>query len=398
MLDGEGVVDAGGYTLNIRSTELGVVDADVPLRAVSQGSHDWLVGFLVDEASEETSLNKFDNVILPITWQIGGCGLDDGDMTDQILHAICFADWDMDAINNPPVNTGLAGTSRVLIAGDAVATICPEADEGGCVFNNDADADDSILRWIRIDASIAFGSLAGPVRSLNQLLALDMSLAGPAQSVGELDGVFVIQVDEEADNRDWDGNVGLDRELLGWLDPLDPSPAWVFNHGTSTPSYTATTWMGELPGRTRLGIAYAESSNSAFLNPDTDQNDSVPVFADMTAGPRMAFPGFGVALDPTNSGISLSNGWGFFRVSESQEGADINSNGNSTDILLVRLNLSSGFVASMGVLNTLPRLAVENQPDGLGSSGAYLFDETIHGSDVSGDGDFNDLVVRFFNL
>ncbi|MFT7670913.1 MAG: hypothetical protein ACI8X5_003626, partial [Planctomycetota bacterium] len=42
LLDGEGVVDAGGYTLNIRSTELGVVDADVPLRAVSQGSHDWL--------------------------------------------------------------------------------------------------------------------------------------------------------------------------------------------------------------------------------------------------------------------------------------------------------------------------------------------------------------------
>ena len=401
LLDGEGTAEPSGYTLEIRNTGLAIENPASPLRAISRGSHDWLVAFLVNEMAQELSLNRFGGGNpLPQSWQVSTCGVDDVDLDDDVLHAIRFKAWDLDPMTEMPINTGLAGGQRVLIADDAVGTICLESDEGPCIFNNDGDSTDSMLRWMRIDGPMPLGSTAGPARSVSQLLALDTSLAGPALAVAELDGAFVIQCDEVADGRNWDANLSTNRNLVAWLDPQDTSPSWRFNHGTSSASYTTATWMGELPGRTRLGIAYAESSNSSFLNPDGDQNDSVPTFADLlpTVPKRLGFPGYGVALDPGNAGISLANGWGFFRVSEVEEGADINANGQSDDILLVRLNLTNGAIAHMSALNLLARPSVETEPDGISVSGAYLFDEMIFGLNVSGDNDPNDLVVRYFRL
>lgn len=400
LLNGEGIVDASGYTLSLRNTELAIADENSPIRAVSTGSNDWLVGFLVDETAQELSLNRFGGGNLPASWQIGACLVDDMDLDDQVLHALRFADWDMDPVVNAPFNSGLAGGQRVLIVGDAVGTICLESDEGPCIFNGDGDSDDSILRWIRIDGAAPLGSNNGPVRTVAQLVALDTNLAGPAMAVGELDGAFVVQVDEVEDGRNWDANAAVDRNLIGWLDPQDASPVWRFNHASFGSSYTTATWMGELPGRTRLGIAFAESSNGSDLNNDNDEDDSVPTFADLINGSprRLGFPGFATALEPNNAGISLSNGWGFFRVSEVEESRDINNNGQGDDILLVRLNLTTGAIVNMGALNTLSRSSIATEPDGISPGGAFLFDETIIGLNISGDNDAGDLVVRFFRL
>ena len=198
LLDGTGVVDAGGYTLNIRNTGLAIEDASAPLRAVSQGANDWLVGFLVNETAQELSLNRFGVGGPPASWQVGSCLVDDLDLDDDVLHVIQFSAWDMDPVGNPPINSGLAGGLRVLICGDAVGTICAESDEGGCIFNNDGDSVDSMLRWLRIDGPAPLGSQNGPIRGLSQLVALDTDLNGPTGGAAEVDGIFVIQCDEVA--------------------------------------------------------------------------------------------------------------------------------------------------------------------------------------------------------
>jgi hypothetical protein len=402
LLDGTGFADAGGYTLSLRSTGLAISGADSPYRAVTQGVGDWLLGFLVDESAQEQNFNVFDgSASIPGIWQAAACVANsDSDTDDRVLHAIRFAAWDADTVTNPPYNTGIAGTDRVLIVGDAIATIALETDENDCVFNGDGDFDDRILRWIRMDGGV-FGSTGGPVTSVQDLIALDPGLAGPAMSVAEVDGVFVVQCDELEDGRDHDGDAPNERDLLAWLDPQDTAaPGWQFNHSSTGSSWATAIWMGELPGRTRLGIAYAESSNGVDLNGDGDELDSVPTYADLIPGSpgRLSFPGASLALEPANAGISLANGWGYFRVSELQHGSDINVNGQADDILLFRVNLGNGSLVNMGALNTLARPSIETEPDGLSGAGAFLFDETIIGVNVSADTDANDLVPRFFLL
>ncbi len=115
-------------------------------------------------------------------------------------------------------------------------------------------------------------------------------------------------------------------------------------------------------------------------------------------GKRLSFVGPKFAVVPDQAGISLVTGWGFYRVDEAEDNSDLNGNGTLDDVLLVRSNLSSGQSVLMGALNSLPRAAVESEPDGVGPAAAYLFDETIIGSNLSGDTDALDLVVRYFSF
>ncbi|MFT7486680.1 MAG: hypothetical protein ACI9F9_002536 [Candidatus Paceibacteria bacterium] len=399
LLDGTGDVDVSGYSLNMRSTGFGLTGATSPWRAANQGANDWLVGFLVAEAAQEANLNLFDGILLPLSWQIPACTVDDSDQIDEILHVIRFGVWDADSVNNPAVNTGLAGNGRVLIADDAVATICPEASENNCIFNADGDPSDRILRWIRIDGQNPPSSAGGPERTTSRLIALDSNLPGPAQAVAELDGAFVIQIDELLDGHNHDNAPGSNRKLIAWIDPDNPTPGWTFNHSTVTNFYATATWMGEQPGHTRLGVAFAESSNGDDLNGDGDQADSMPTWVDLTGAPlRLSFLGRFLATDKDNAGITLANGTGFFRFSETEHGVDENGNGNPNDILLVRVSFSSGVASNMGILNNLARLSMETEADGSSAAGAFLIDENLTGTDFNGDADAFDFVPRFFQL
>jgi hypothetical protein len=398
LLDGTGVVEASGYNLNLRSTELAIESASAPMRAKSTGAHDWLLGFLVDEADQEVNLNTFGGGGLPSSWEPNPSNpCNDTDQTDTVLHAIRFAVWDADTMNNPPVNTGLAGNSRVLIAGDALATLCSEADENDCILNSDGDDTDVMLRWIRIDGIMPPLSSGGPNVGDGQMLALQTGLPGSAMSVAELSGAFVIQCSELKDGRDHDGNSSTDRNLIAWLDPQDGAPVWRFNHGTGVPFFATATWMAEQPGQTRVGLAFAESSNTTDLNDDGDMQDSMPTWAALSGG-RMTFLGRFLAADKDNAGITLANGFGFFRFSEPEHNSDSNGNGNNTDILLVRVDFASGLATNMGILNTLQRAGIETDEDGSGGGGVLLFQENLIGTNLNGDGDTSDYVPRFFQL
>jgi hypothetical protein len=401
LLDGTGDVTPTGHEHLLRSTGLAVADADTPLRAASTGAGAWLVAFLVDEAAQGANLNRFDDGALPPSWKAAPCALD-ADQLDRVLHAIDFQPWDADPLTTPPINTGIAGVDRVLVVGDAVATIQLEADENDCVLNGDGDALDRVLRWMRVDSGVPNGSSEGPLKSPSDLHALDASLAGPALAVGVLDGVLVVQVDEAADGRDLDGDGNEDRALLAWVRPQAASDAFDFDHNAAgdPPRFATATWMAEQPGRTRLGVAYAETSNDEVLNGDGETLDSMPTWADLTGSPqRLAFPGLGNACVATNAGITLANGYGFYRFDEAANSlGDANGNGTTDDVLLLRVNLSSGSFTNMGALNTLERSAIETEADGVGTGAAYLFDESILGFDLNGDDDPSDLVPRYFLL
>jgi hypothetical protein len=395
LLDGTGKAHDTGYDRYLRSTELAISSTSSPYRARLVEAGDWLLGFLVDEDSQgQTSLNLFDGTPPP-SWKAGDC-VDDLDADDRVLHVIEFANWDADPSTDPPINTGVVGSDRVLIVDDAVATISYEIDEGpaeGCSLNGDHDQDDRVLRWFRNNG-------AGPEKSEDRLLALDADLPGPAMAVAELDGVFVIQCDEAADDRDHDGSSETSRSLIAWLDPQATDPTWTFEHHDSNPWATAT-WMGELPGRTRLGVAYAESANAKDINADGDTADSIPTFVALRTDddPRIVFEGWTFAVVPDRPGISLVTGWGFYRVDEAEHGKDLNGNGTMDDVLLVRSSFSGNHPSVlMGALNTLDRSAIDAEADGLSYGGAFLFDETISGTNLSGDSDSQDLVIRHFTF
>ena len=406
LMDGTGLVDNTGYALLLRNTDLAIAGDLSPYRARSTGANDWLVGVLVDEAAQEANFNVFDGFVLPSSWQASTCvaGGQDSDTLDQVLHAIEFQLWNINPLVTPPINTGLAGTDRVLIVGNAIATICEESDENDCSLNGDPDADDRMLRWIRVNSAEGNGSSGGPLRQTTSMIALQRGLPGTARAVAVLDDRFVVQIDEDADSRNWDSNAGNDRELLGWVDPLGGSSAFTFDHNPGTAPgqvfYAVASWMSEQPGRTRLGVAFSERSNNVDLNGDGDTLDSMPTWADFTGSPtRLSFLGLFQACVANNAGITLSNGWGFYRFDEMANGfGDANGNGQTDDILLLRVNLSSGLFTNMGFLNTLARPSIEAEDDGVSAGAAFLFDETIGGTDLNGDGDAFDLVPRYFQL
>jgi hypothetical protein len=157
--------------------------------------------------------------------------------------------------------------------------------------------------------------------------------------------------------------------------------------------------MGEQPDRARLGVAFAESSNDADLNEDGDKLDSVPTFAriDTAGAARLVFPGIGFAVQKTNAGIQVVNGWAFYRISEAEDSRDWIANGNLTGFVLLATNLTTGQTVYLGPLNTLPRRAVEAQPGGGGAAAAFLVSEAFAG-DLNGDGDALDLVVRYIRF
>ena len=112
LLDG---TDALGV---IRNTGLAVADASSPFRArrTSTSSHDWQVGFLVNETAQgATNLN--DPALFSASWLPVQCiGHNDSDTIDDVLHFLTFASWNTNPVTSPPRNTGLVGSQKIVIA------------------------------------------------------------------------------------------------------------------------------------------------------------------------------------------------------------------------------------------------------------------------------------------
>jgi hypothetical protein len=383
----------------IRNTELALADDLGPFRAASRGVSDWLVGFLVSEAAQgAVSLN--DCSTFAAAWhpsQCGGCtGNEDVDTADQVLHYLLFSDWNDNPLNDPPRNSGLAGTERVVAVANYVGVLSLETDDG-CDLNNDGDTADEIFRWTQ-----AFSDPDDviPVTAETLMHAI-ANVPGGTRGITELSGRWIAAVDEDADDAtDIDGNGDADDFIVGWFNPAAVGAlGFTFDHqpGAGT-AFAGTTWMGELPSRTTLPMDFTESvfGGGINLSGDGDELDSVPVFGRFNSGlTELLFPGIAVAVQDGNAGMVIAKNLALYRVDEAADNRDWNDDGDKTDIVLFRSSTLSGFSAFLDDINGDPGPAV--WVDFANTVGAAWFvPETDAGVDLNADGDMNDDVLRWF--
>ncbi len=396
------LLDGTGITGVIRNVELAISSDSGPFRARDTGAPDWDVGFLVSEAAQGGTNLNLPGSFAP-SWQPTQCaGDEDADATDAILHFLEFAAWNTDPVTSPVRNTGLAGKDKIAIANGFIATITQESNEGTCDLNGDGDTNDDVVRWTEI---VGDPSPILPLNTAANIRAL-FDVPGGTHGLAELGNRFVIVVSEADDNEDINGAGGMTLNLVGWLQPVNNATAWDFTHANG--GFVGSSWLAEQPDRATLGSALEERVNNANINAhlppvvgeDTDATDSVPTFATFS-GNTLSFPGIAIAADEDNAGIVVARGVGFCRVSEQEDSRDWNSDGDENDFVLWRVSLSSAQPIYMGSHNSLSRPAIVVNPRENPAGGAYIATENQEGPgglDLNGDGDTNDLVLRYFNF
>jgi hypothetical protein len=399
-----GVVDALDatplvYNLGLAADPGGAV---VGARARDASGTDWTVAFLVNEADQGANLNDAD--LFAATWLAENCAaVDDADMLDSVLHYVSFAGFV--AGTDAPTNTGIAGSLRALALTDFVATLESEMDSG-CDGNADGDTDDLVPRWVAAD-----GATPLPPGLIAQLVAT-ADVPGGSHGLAWLGERLIAVVDEAADGRDWDGKPG-DHDLVAWLEPADGAGAlWTFDHGgngttigtgVANEPFAGASWMAGVPQLGRLPLAYQEEVPAKSLNTNVDcdfvtkdavadDDDSLPVWADF-AGDVLDFDGTGYAVAPTDPGIVLAGSQVYFRVSEADDNTDYNTDGDLLDEILLRNPITTCGPKPMATSSGASGPVVFT--DGL-EAAALFTSEPAAGVDLNGDGDDDDLVVRYF--
>ena len=381
----------------VRNTGLALASTATPVRARATSSSERLVAFLVNEASHGTSFN--DPTLFGVGWLPAQCpGNADVDTVDEVLHHLRFSLWDADPATNPPVNTGIAGESRVLLVNDFVATLARESHQGaGCDFNNDGDSTDLVLRWV------GTGSPVLPENSvpLNRAVA---SVAGGAFGASELEGRFVAVLSESGNGIDLNGDNDQTDNILGWARP-GSSGSWTVQHfDPSGPArFVGTTFLAREQANSALGVGFLEGTNNENLNrgctgvlKDADTTDVLPVWVRFNSSNQLIVNGTGFALETGNTGIVVFGGRVYFRVSEAADNVDYNNDGQLDAAILMRIPQGACEPVAMSVLNSVavPSIVTSN-----GATGAvFLCDEAQADLDLNGDGDQSDFVLRYFRF
>lgn len=398
-----GVLDAGAAMPEAVCSCLALGAASSPTAAPVSSGGEWLVAFLVDEAAEGANLN--DPALFSGAWQPTNCSAaPDGDQSDFVLHWFQLSDLSM---GTSAVNTGLVGADSGIayaLGSGFVGVVSPEASEGagGCDLNGDSDMADTVFRWV--DASNPANPPL-PVTTPSRILAVDTTIPGGSKGVIRLSNTWVLNVDEDADGRNHDGDAANDRELIAAHNPTSGGQAWNFNHGTDNPRPVAASWMSEDPeSASRFFAAFMEEPGSINggepdINGDGDGNDSVPTVARVHSTNQLTFPGINTATSRVAAGITVEENIGFHRVSEADQGnLDLNGDGDTNDVVLQRFSLVNAF--SRALIGTSDSSNGTSASTGTGDAefAAFLTEEFLEGADYNGDGDFNDFVVRYLRL
>ncbi|MEO6711407.1 MAG: hypothetical protein ABI054_09540 [Planctomycetota bacterium] len=400
LLDG---TDVAGV---IQDVSLSVKDASTPVRARATVAGDWVVGFLVNEATQSnfaTGLNDPVGLGFSNAWRpnspAAGCGLlyADTDQLDQVLHILSYALWSAAPLVNLPENTGIPGSDRVLCTATAVATLAKESDDGGCDLNNDGDLLDEILRWSLVATpDLPFGNSA-------QLNAVQVALPGGAKGISDLSNKWICVVTESGDNTDFDGG-GLTHDLVAWLNPNAGAPTWVFDHNPAAGGIqpAGASALSDRPERDRLLVAFQESVINQDINGDADVLDSAPTAArfDPSNANDFDFPGPAVATVANNPGIVIANGFMIYRVDEAADNRDWNGDTVKNDFVIFRTSLTTNFSALVGsgVRSTTNNLGGPSVISAGTLGAAFIADESMAAFDLNGDGRADGFVVTWFRI
>lgn len=384
----------------VRSTRR-AIDPASPRRAKLVAASDWRVAFLVDEA-DEGSVSRNSSTV-GASFRIPGT--DDVDTTDNVLSVLTYSTWNADPDANPPINHGLPGQQKIAFAGNYVATIVSEVADNANI-NGDGNSTDIVVRWVLIADD--GGDPIVPVNNVTGRIENRALFAAPGGGFGlyELSNRFVIVASEE-EGGDIDTNDPVDANFVGWLQPSVPSTAWDFFHGATGTQVAEASWVAARESENRLGIAFTERIGGVSLNQsdtigtgDTDTADSIPTFAIFSSN-RLVFPGVGVAVDRDDAGITIANGWSYYRIAEPEDSRDRNLDGDEADSILQRTNLTTGASNGLSVLIGSGIDATQFARFGSKScaaSIAFEADQSAAGTDFNLDGDRTDVVVRWFRL
>jgi hypothetical protein len=394
------LVDSTLTTPTVKNVALAVPGATAPVDALDISGGETVVAFLVDEAAQgATSLNQYAGAFT--NWRPAHCAGDDTDAADDVLHFLWLDTWL--AGTTTPRNTAFAGAARVLLTRQGtqtfVATIVPEADDQNCSgdggLNDDGDATDRVLRWIKVETVL--GS-SGVFSAASGLVALD-DTPGGTRGAADHAGRWIVVIDEAADDRDWD-TLAADHDVVAWLDPLDGNAAtWTSDHSSQANTQPAgASWLNELEGDVRIAVGFQEEVLGLPINArDNDLLDSIPVFARFDPADDLDFPGPAIAIDADNAGVTLAGAAALFRVEEAADNFDWNDDGDKNDRVLFRTDLAtSGQTFLVSTLNNLTRPAVVTDVADVGA--AFLADEAAAEADLNQDGDQNDFVVRYMRV
>jgi hypothetical protein len=391
--------DAGQFQVGFDAEALDVSDDGV-------ADEGWLIGVLVDEIAEDADLNDpalFTGGWLPVQCT-GLSALADGDKIDQVLHYIYFGHptFSMD-----PVNTGLVGSSRVLVLdGEYVATVSAEGD-ANCDLNSDTDTGDLMPRWCKaIDPALGSMGILPPHAS-SLMDAVVISPSGGSLGLVELSGNLVALVSESFDNEDHDGDGFFTHNLIAYIDDLDTDGAWEYSllDPEGGNAEVGASWLGAEAIIDRIAVGLEESVADLNLNKgcngvekDSDKADSVAAWLHFEPG-GLGIPGIGFAVEEFNMGGTFAGGNMFFALSEAGDDRDYNDNNTKTDTILTRNPVGSSGCAPTAIGTLLisssdrPALISDNT-----RGGVFLTDEQDALVDVNKDGDADDIVLRWMRF
>jgi hypothetical protein len=384
------LLDARDPSAEIHNVGLSL-GAGTSVRAQPISGEDRLVAFLVDEAQQGRNLN--DPALFAGGLQPAHCaGLEDTDLDDRVLHCLFLGPWSLDPLAVPPINTGLVGSTRVLALESqdgsrfVVGTVAPEAAEGGCSLNGDADQDDRVLLWSEVTPGGQALRAAPP-----RFVALRDAPETVQESV-ELEGRFVAVLSESEDESDLDGDSVTGEEFAAWIDPFETEGNPVDWHLVSS---RTVDWLAPQPDRRRILLSFREAVRDSSCNDDGDFDDSM-IHVGRFVPEGLMSDGYCYASERFNSGQVLVGDVVFFRADEASQALDINEDGDRLDQVLCR---GSVFplrrLFYVGTLNALPVPAVTR---GRGDFVTYLQDEAMSRQDANRDGDTSDLVLRMVSI
>jgi len=392
-LNGDGdAFDVVMFVYDVENTSL----TNLGLAITSFHTNGERVAFLVSEANQGVDLNG------------------DGDTSDRVLHV-------HDAQYGLTRNLFAACNSvgHYILAGNVVAFLVDEQDQGGIDLNGDADTWDAVLAIHLLAANITYGT--------------GVSAHTPSPPFANDGSVVAILVRESAQSADLNGDADFFDEVLH---VVDPPTGLLTNVGIAGAEPIAEGGL--------VAFRADEGSQGTNFNGDGDLNDSVyhiyrptppllinlghaalqysmdldeGLFAflvretgdgytdyngDLDTDDNVLFLYHAVAGTTTNLGIACAQypeveaGHVLVTVSESKQGdTDLNGDGDASDGVLHTCRAVPPTVNNLG-LGTGPagfQFAVD------GSLIAFRVIENAHGAtDLNGDGDTTDHVLHLHNL
>ena len=333
----------------------------------------------------------------------------DGDAGDAVLHV-----YDADTRTARNLGAALTEFATLVFEDGYLLFAVSELGQGGVDLDGDGVVGGSVLAVydaergttrstglrvqtsaIDVDAgqagffaleSAATGDLNGDGDELDQVFHLVDVKSGATANIGLAGQGFLL-----AEAGSW--SIGVQEAAQGGMDldgdgdatssvffTVDGASGAAFNTGLSS-------FFGSFSakGQERFALSVDEASAGADLNGDGDRTDVVPALVDPA---RQLVEETGLAIGSFTP--SFLRGWAVFGVSERAQGfQDLNGDGDIDDDVLHVWDLATGVLQNLGV-EARRVVATEEEV-------AFLREEASAGADLNGDGDRADLVVHVWD-